>query len=183
MTDTETRPASDGAAIALLRAALKRILVAQETMATGPAARAAYDTASDALAATVAWEGSDTVDPLGLAAIARADLGPAAEHAALEAAAQLVERPPDPRIVYGARCSWWDTIAHVGSTEGGLPVCPFCRRPLFEVPDEATWWAGVDEHAAGEGADDYRAFIEWLRGRCLPSLAAARSAYDAEIRS
>lgn len=94
--------------------------------------------------------------------------------------------PPatDPRIVYGARCTWWGAIDQaapgrpLGAIEGalagavgGIPGCPHCGGPLFEVVDEATWWAGVDKHEA-ERDPGYRGFIEWLRGRCFsPSLA------------
>lgn len=95
----------------------------------------------------------------------------------------------DPRIVYGARCSWWDSIDKVGETAPrpgrisgnpfSLPACPFCLGVLFEVENEASWWAQVDEMEAN-GMPDYHAFIEWLRGKCRPSLTAARAEFDSE---
>jgi hypothetical protein len=74
------------------------------------------------------------------------------------------------RIVYGARCTWWGSISEVGSTGTGLPVCPHCGGVLFEVPDEAGWWQGVDAYEA-EGRAGYRRLIEWARGRCYPVLS------------
>ena len=88
----------------------------------------------------------------------------------------------DPRIVYGTRCVWWDSIAKVGRTEGGrhpLPCCPRCGGALFEVPSEADWWAGVDRHEKA-GNPGYRAFVEWLRGKCFPKYEDARFVYEAK---
>ena len=83
----------------------------------------------------------------------------------------------DQRIVYGARCMWWDSIdklvAHSGAT---LPCCPRCGGMLFELPDENMWWAGVDRYEAN-GHPGYRAMIEWSRGKCFPSLEATQKAY------
>jgi hypothetical protein len=89
----------------------------------------------------------------------------------------------DPRIVYGAGCSWWDSIDKVAKTASGLPCCPHCGGVLFEVANEARWWRDVQmfesEHEPG-----YRKFIEWLRGRCFPGpafLDKARNAYALTI--
>lgn len=88
----------------------------------------------------------------------------------------------DPRIVYGARCSWWDSIDKVGETAprpGRISGTPFCHGVLFEVEDEPTWWALVDEMEAN-GMPGYHAFMEWLRGKCRPSLTDARAEFDRE---
>lgn len=107
--------------------------------------------------------------------------------------------PPaaDPRIVYGARCSWWDSIEKASTTSAmacargasgptsstiSLPCCPHCASPLFEVESEAEWWAGVEKHER-ESEPSYRAFIEWLRGKCFGSLAEARLVYGRETSS
>lgn len=82
----------------------------------------------------------------------------------------------DTRVVYGARCVWWNNIAAVSTTPRGLPCCPHCGGVLFEVPDEQTWWAGVDAHESTH-EPGYRKFVEWLRGRCYPSIDEARAAY------
>lgn len=89
----------------------------------------------------------------------------------------------DERIVYGARCCWWDSIdkAHRANAPGGIgvPSCPHCGSVLFELPDEATWWAGVDRHEAN-GHPGYRALVEWSRGKCFPHWKEAEAAYRRE---
>jgi len=89
---------------------------------------------------------------------------------------------PDTRIVYGARCAWWDSIDKVGTTPTGLPACPHCGGVLFEVGTEAEWWLGVERHEAA-GNDGYRAFVVWLRGKCFPTLEVAADAYQARTRA
>lgn len=88
----------------------------------------------------------------------------------------------DSRIVYGARCTWWDSIERAAATASGLPCCPHCGSPLFEQPDEATWWAGVDAYEANQ-MPGYREIIEWARGQCIPqdgrgAVAALVEAYE-----
>lgn len=85
----------------------------------------------------------------------------------------------DTRIVYGARCSWWDSIDKIGKTASGLPACPHCRSVLFEMRDEQTWFAGVDAYEKA-GNPGYRKMIEWARGKCFPGYPAMKRAYDAE---
>jgi hypothetical protein len=86
---------------------------------------------------------------------------------------------PDTRIVYGARCTWWDSITEVAKHPSGLPCCPHCRGVLYEMASEAEWWAAVDQF--GLSNPDYRAFIEWLRGRCFPNYESARAAFEAGV--
>lgn len=86
----------------------------------------------------------------------------------------------DPRIVCGARCSWWDSIDKAGRAPSGLPVTPCCGSPMFEVESEDEWWRVVDAHQTQTGDDSYRQFVEWIRGRCFPDLATARQAFDEE---
>ena len=87
-----------------------------------------------------------------------------------------MNKPTDGRIVYGARCTWWDSIDKVAKKPSGLPCCPHCGGVLFEVPTEADWWEQVDDYAAGT-EPGYREFIEWLRSRCLSSHDQARQAW------
>lgn len=85
----------------------------------------------------------------------------------------------DTRVVYGATCSWWDSIDKVGKTPTGLPACPHCGGVLYEIGSEREWWDGVRRHDA-DAEPGYIAFIEWLRGRCFPGrngLVRARAAY------
>jgi hypothetical protein len=90
----------------------------------------------------------------------------------------------DTRIAYGANCPWWDSIDKVGSNGkgplGSLPCCPHCKGVLFEMDDEEEWFRGVDAHEKN-GAPGYRAFIEWLRGKCFRGgYPEARRIYDAQ---
>lgn len=89
------------------------------------------------------------------------------------------ERPRDTRVVWGVRCTWWDSIAKVGTNPIGLPCCPRCGSVLMERPDEEGWWRDVDNYARTAGDAGYRALIEWMRGKCFPDMDAARSAYEA----
>jgi hypothetical protein len=90
----------------------------------------------------------------------------------------------DPRIVYGARCTWWDGIEKIGKSpsstgEFALPCCPHCGSMLFEIPDPETWWSGARKSQA-EGHAGYIAFIEWLKGKCFPDIKRAQAAYQAK---
>ena len=85
----------------------------------------------------------------------------------------------DTRVVYGAGCTWWDSIDKVAKTSSGLPSCPFCGGVLFEMAGEDLWWQGVDEYATAEPG--YREFIEWLRGRCLPTIPHAKQEWQASL--
>lgn len=81
----------------------------------------------------------------------------------------------DTRIVYGARCTWWDSISAAGTRASGLPCCPHCGSSLFEVASEREWQAYVaKEEARRPGYSD---FVEWLRGRCFPDFTAAEKAF------
>lgn len=81
------------------------------------------------------------------------------------------------RVVYGARCTWWGLISEASAKPSGLPCCPHCGGVLFEVPSETEWWAGVDQ-AERDGRAGYRAFIEWLRGRCCATFDIAHATYE-----
>lgn len=86
----------------------------------------------------------------------------------------------DTRVVYGACCLWWDNIDKVSKTPErngiSIPCCPHCGGVLMEMPSETVWWQGVDQHEK-RGHPGYRKFIEWSRGRCFPTMAAAMAAY------
>lgn len=91
----------------------------------------------------------------------------------------------DERIAYGAICTWWDSIDKVGSKGpssfgGKIPCCPFCKQVLFEMPNEADWYAAVDSHDAKEPG--YRKFMEWQRGKCHRNYEAARKAYSVAMQ-
>jgi hypothetical protein len=89
----------------------------------------------------------------------------------------------DARVVYGARCSWWDSISQIGKRQvngHSLPCCPKCGGVLFEIDSEVQWWANVDAHEA-KGNPGYRKMMEWMRGKCMPSFEIARRIYESEV--
>lgn len=91
----------------------------------------------------------------------------------------------DSRIVYGVGCTWWDDIYKIGRTPpalpGGhrLPCCPHCSGLLMEMQDMAAWMKNVDRFEAA-GHPGYSKLLEWQRGKCFKTMAAARAAYTAE---
>ncbi len=84
----------------------------------------------------------------------------------------------DQRIVYGAICTWWDSIYEVAPTPGGLPGCPHCRGPLMEMKNEADWNSNIAQYAASTSDAAYVDFIAWMRGRCYKTLVDARKAWQ-----
>jgi hypothetical protein len=90
----------------------------------------------------------------------------------------------DERVVYGMRCVWWDGIENVGTLDHkesvhGLPCCPFCRGVLMQVDNPKVWWEGVNNYEKA-GHPGYRAFMEWLKGKCYPTMRAAQEVYQAK---
>ena len=90
-------------------------------------------------------------------------------------------KPKDQRVAYGATCTWWDDISKVGkmppSNGHSLPCCPRCGGVLFEVPNEAEWFAGADQYER-DGHPGYRAKLEWSRGKCFPNQDAMDKAFS-----
>ena len=89
-------------------------------------------------------------------------------------------RSNDTRIVYGARCLWWDSIdkvSHVGSSR--LPCCPHCGSVLFECPTLDDFMKGAAEYEQ-QGHPDYQNQLKWMRGRCFRTLDEATRAYQAQ---
>lgn len=84
----------------------------------------------------------------------------------------------DPRVVYGARCTWWDSIHKVAKTDTDppIPCCPHCGSVLFETENEASWFKSIDHYEAS-GHPGYRAMMEWSRGRCFKGLGDLAKAY------
>jgi len=81
----------------------------------------------------------------------------------------------DTRIVYSAHGTWWDSIDKV-STNRGIPCCPHCGSPLFEMESEEPWWEGARRYEAN-GHPGYVDMMKWARGRCFPTMAALEAAY------
>jgi hypothetical protein len=79
--------------------------------------------------------------------------------------------PPPTAIAYGARCTWWGSVAEIDSAGR----CPYCHGPLGAVAASA-WQQIVDVQEAMQPG--YRAFVDWLRGHCCyPTLLVAEAAY------
>ncbi len=87
----------------------------------------------------------------------------------------------DDRIVCGAvNCVWWDHISKAGSRRG-MPCCPFCGAMLLEFFNEREWFEMVDKYNV-KTDHDYKAFINWLRGKCFKKLDDAKTAWERSIR-
>lgn len=88
---------------------------------------------------------------------------------------EILNAQPDYRIVYGARCCWWDSIDK--AARGLPPTCPHCGGVLYEGPNEAAWWRGAEEQEAKEPG--YIAMMRWARGTCYRTMTAMREAWTA----
>lgn len=87
----------------------------------------------------------------------------------------------DRRVVASRGCGWWDSIQAAGQhPTSGLPCCPHCHAMLFEWSSIGHWQMVVTNHAAETGDERYPAFVDWMRGRCLP-MVEAREMFDAEV--
>lgn len=86
---------------------------------------------------------------------------------------------PGPRVGYGTRCWWWDSLDKADTDPVGRSRCPRCGGLLLEMDSEAEFWARVDEFVVDLGGDtEYREFVTWVRGRCRPVLAVARREFE-----
>lgn len=89
------------------------------------------------------------------------------------------------KIVYGANCTWWDSIDKIGlaksSGNHNLPCCPHCKSVLFEVDNMDAWMKGVEAHEQN-GHPGYRNLLLWMRGKCFNSMNEAEKAYELETR-
>lgn len=87
----------------------------------------------------------------------------------------------DRRLVYGARCTWWDSIDKIGKTPTrngvSLPCCPHCGGMLFEMENEKPWWEGVERYEREKPDPGYRKLVEWSRGKCFSGWPAAKTAF------
>lgn len=85
----------------------------------------------------------------------------------------------DSRIVYGTQCTWWESIEKVDrGMPHGIPVCPHCKGTLFECASEEEWMKLVELYSVENAG--YKAFIMWLRGKCLKTLVIAKGQYTVE---
>ncbi len=86
----------------------------------------------------------------------------------------------DERVVYAARCTWWDLVGNAARrADMGIPCCPHCGSVLFEVASLEEWWEGA-EQAELTGSIGWQDFLEWLQGKCRPTMDEARAEYEAQ---
>lgn len=87
----------------------------------------------------------------------------------------------DNRVVFGAVCVWWDTIDKADKISETIPIpcCPHCRNVLLEVGTIEEWDNNVDRYEK-ENHPGYKAFMDWLRGKCFKNIKDAKAAYNSE---
>lgn len=103
-----------------------------------------------------------------------------------------VKAKDDPRIAFGAVCTWWGPIQTVGHTSattirvgdnelpiGSLPCCPHCGGMLMEVPSIKEWDDGAAKYEA-DGHPFYAGMIAWAKGRCFATMDAMAAQYFEE---
>lgn len=86
-------------------------------------------------------------------------------------------------VAYGARCSWWGDRDEAGTKEiegSKLPCCPFCKGMLFQMPVER-WKKAVANRAEYERG--YHDLIGFMKGKCFPTIEAARDAYRVNLNT
>lgn len=84
----------------------------------------------------------------------------------------------DDRIVYGVGCFWWGSIKDVAVNKAGLPVCPNCQSPLFEVENQTKWDQQITAYVTKTGDTKYVEFIAWLKGKCRTNIKDARAEFE-----
>lgn len=96
----------------------------------------------------------------------------------------------NPKIVYGAACTWWDSIWNCGKTPPirarptgefhSLPCCPHCGSVLFEVSNIEEWNAGMERFEQA-GHPGYIKMMNWAKGKCFKNMAELKSTYTKEV--
>lgn len=82
------------------------------------------------------------------------------------------------KIVYGAKCTWWDDKEKAVIIEStNLPGCPFCGSVLFEQ-DKKTWEKLTDNF----NEPGYKKMMVWSKGKCFPDLATLKKEYKKAVK-
>lgn len=68
----------------------------------------------------------------------------------------------DTRYCYSATCTWNGPIQETKPVNG-IPGCPHCGSPLYEVATPKVWWDSVDKYAREKPDPEYMNFMWWLR--------------------
>lgn len=85
------------------------------------------------------------------------------------------------RVVYGAHCTWWDSIMKASKLPTGIPCCPFCKSVLFEFPDLDAFMEGVDKYER-DGHPGYKELLKWQQGKCFQTMEDAARAMALECK-
>jgi hypothetical protein len=113
----------------------------------------------------------NSIDPMARKYIGGAGIVPRAK-GALQSYVNTLPNPTNknPMVTYGAVCSWWDDKEKAGTTSTGLPCCPYCMSPLFEIPLVQGWNRVVTEenrpHWFTVDLALWSEFLEWSRDKC-----------------
>jgi hypothetical protein len=82
----------------------------------------------------------------------------------------------DPRIVYGAQCTWWGSIYEVSTqNKYKLPCCPHCGGMLCEVKNSRVWDDLVRKYEVTQPG--YAEVLFWGRGKCFRSYKQLEDAF------
>lgn len=87
---------------------------------------------------------------------------------------------PKPRVMsiaFGVGCTWWDSVDKTARNAVGLPCCPHCKGLLMET-DTADWETFAHQQQIRD--PDYLGLLEFMRGKCFPTLKHASEAYAKE---
>ena len=76
----------------------------------------------------------------------------------------------DQRFVYSTFCTFHGPIQQARPAMFGIPGCPSCGSPLFEMPSQDHWDRQISEYAAKKNDPDYPAFMKWFGAQrpCRP---------------
>ena len=83
----------------------------------------------------------------------------------------------DTRIAYGVLCPWWDAVGK--AKNAGIPVCPYCEKPLYEM-SESLWKDRMT--AFNRARPGYTELMTWMRGKCFRSFMIAEEKYHRHRR-
>ena len=79
-----------------------------------------------------------------------------------------METKPDTRYCYGACCTWHGPIQNTINSSG-IPGCPHCGGPLFEMKSKEEWNARAEEFQDIHSLSFYTKWLELLnKYTCKP---------------
>lgn len=67
-------------------------------------------------------------------------------------------------VVFCSLCTFWGDISAAAKSDSGIPVCPECGFPLYEMP-KYEWDTNVSRYDAGHPG--YAEMMRWSKNRCF----------------